>query len=149
MTLRGWTHGYDSYTPSASVMFHPYNREFSQPKGLFWENGDKRKGAARRSAARWGKILKCNKGSGHETNVRDADDYGLGTTRPVEWYYHLFGMDCEHKERAKDICPDTWAGTIHTKYNAYLREDRLGIDYSVVPEIVEFDHDRLQALLQM
>ena len=33
-SLRAWTHGYDFYTPVASVVFHPYNRK-SKPK-MFW-----------------------------------------------------------------------------------------------------------------
>jgi hypothetical protein len=131
MTVRAWTNGYDTYTPSASVVFHPYNRK-ERPKGMFWENGNKHPGASARAGRRLRLILRCDEESEGD-NVREWSKYGLGEERPAIWFYELFGFDCKNKKRAKDICPHTWNGELHVTYTPYLRANGMGIDYSQVP----------------
>jgi len=137
ITIRSFTHGYDIYSPSQSVMFHPYKRK-NKPKGMFWENGVRHKGAAERSAERWRGMLWCDEHPAASANMRERSVYGLGNERPVVWWYHLFGMDCVNNVRTKDICPETWNGAIHEKYNKHLRPNKMGIDYYKLPEIRDF-----------
>lgn len=142
IALRGWTHGYDVYAPSQSVMFHPYRRK-DKPKGMFWENNGRHEGAADRAAQRWRAMMWCDDDPLRSANLRERTRYGLGEERPVVWYYHLFGMDCVNKKRTRDICPESWKGGLHRKYNQHLRSNRMGIDYFQVPEIQAFDRKHL------
>jgi hypothetical protein len=135
IAVRGWTSGYDFYAPSACVLFHPYGRTGAAKPKLFWENARRHEGAAARASMRLRTIMQCDKTPLAGTSLVELDLYGLGTERPVEWYYYLFGIDCVHEKRTKDICPAVYSAQMHKENTKYLRQNRLGIDYSQLPAI--------------
>ena len=139
IAVRAWTRGYDFYSPPLSVLFHPYARPVSKRPHMFWENGGRHAGAGDRAAQRLRALLRCDNPAKPGTNVKEWAKYGLGTERPVEWFYFLFGMDCVRAQRTKELCKSVWNGEMHFGYTPYLRADKFGIDYSKVPEIVTFE----------
>lgn len=79
--IRGFTHGYDFYAPQASVVFHEYadNSKRRSKIHMFWENGQKHQGAARKSLARAMSIIKMAPDIDPSSyDHTEMERYGLG-----------------------------------------------------------------------
>lgn len=134
MGLRGWTYGYDYYTAETSVAFHMYaikdNKAKRKKVKLFWENSNLYPGAAVQGMKRLNGII----GTGDPGDVyykEEEKEYGLGSVRPKEQFYRLYGIHTESKTVEENLC--RFVGKpMQKKFKPYLRENRMGIDFSHV-----------------
>jgi hypothetical protein len=129
--IRAWTFGYDLYAPHTSVIFHEYAVNSARRRGVhsFWEN----RGASNPTAAlrRMVAIVKMAPDIDPSTyDHKDEELYGLGTARPVEEFYRLFGMDVRKKTVVPEMCKWVKSGKMHKTFVPALRENGKGIDYS-------------------
>ncbi|CAM9100166.1 unnamed protein product, partial [Ectocarpus fasciculatus] len=130
--IRGFTHGYDFYAPQASVVFHEYadNSKRRSKIHMFWENGQKHQGAARKSLARAMSIIKMAPDIDPSSyDHTEMERYGLGNVRSLEYFYKLFLID-PHQRTAVQLCPFVKSGKMHSAFQKYLKPDGMGIDYS-------------------
>lgn len=139
ITLRGFTVGYDFYTPERSVCFHHYERKH-QPSGFFYENEKRYRddlsiGAMERLLG----IVHMNpEVELSQWNHRDETVYGLGGVRTPEKFYDTFGIDVFNKKLQHHLCK--WVNGpaelgMHKEFTPYLRKDGMGIDY----DLIEFE----------
>ncbi|GMI16845.1 hypothetical protein TrLO_g6233 [Triparma laevis f. longispina] len=131
--LRGYTFGYDFYTPSESVCFHYYGkRPMLRGRGgevkKFWENGNKHEGSGKESMKRLVNIIKM--GEGEDYYRKDESVYGLGNVRRVEDFFDIFGIDVKGKKAKKDLCKFVTTGRMHREFSKYIdAENGNGVDY--------------------
>ena len=59
----------------------------------------------------------------------DLERYGLGSVRSKELFYKLFLIDV-HQRKATQLCPFVKSGIMHRDFTPYIRQDKLGVDYS-------------------
>lgn len=134
MGLRGFTYGYDYYTAETSVAFHMYaikkNKEKRKKVKLFWENSNLYPGSAVQGMKRLNGII--GMGDVGET-FYDADErtYGLGQVRPKEKFYKLYGIHTDTKKVEDHLCQFV-GKPMHAMFKPYLRENRMGIDFSKI-----------------
>lgn len=128
MAVRMWTHGYDFYSPRSPFVFHPYNRK-SKPK-LFWENGNRHRGAADLAENRVLALVGADPRGEYDKTELDGK-YGLGHRRDVATFLRLFGYDFKHRA-ARGSCNWVYSQQMHRELVPSLRKDRKGIDYSLV-----------------
>jgi len=160
--VKAWTRGYDFYAPAENVLFHPYVRK-NKPV-TFWENKIQHPGAGARGKRRIRKIMDCgdddddddekdplpdqdsnSKKQPNKVNLYEIDkeEYNLGKDRPIEWFNQLYGVDCKNNlPQGKKLCPFVTSGKMHYEYTKHMRSNKLGIDYSKVPEIIEFEKNK-------
>lgn len=129
--IRGFTFGYDFYAPHTSVIFHEYAVNSKRRKGVhaFWENpgGKGGRDAMRRMVA----ITKMAPDIDPSSYAHEHEElYGLGTERPVELFYKVFGMDVRKKTLPGEMCKFVKSGLMHNTFSPSLRPDGKGIDYS-------------------
>jgi len=129
--IRGFTFGYDFYAPHTSVIFHEYAVNSKRRKGVhaFWENpgGKGGRDAMRRMVA----ITKMAPDIDPSSYDHEHEElYGLGTERPVELFYKVFGMDVRKKTLPGEMCKFVKSGLMHNTFSPSLRPDGKGIDYS-------------------
>ena len=131
--MRGWTFGYDYYAPRASVVFHEYAQKSARRNAVhhFWEQGSRHLGEDKRSARRAMALIGMAPDIDPATyDTTDAARYGMGTERPVQWFYDLFLIDVHKRETAPGLCKFVKTGVMHRTFQPHLRADGLGIDYS-------------------
>lgn len=132
--LRGFTYGYDYYTPETSVAFHMYaikeNKEKRKKIKLFWENQNLYPGSAVEGMKRLNGII----GMGDPEDVdkyfrEDEDMYGLGHARPKERFFELYGIHTDTKTVEDHLC--SFVGRpMMEKFKPHLRKNGMGIDFS-------------------
>uniref|UniRef100_A0A7S2CQ16 Uncharacterized protein n=1 Tax=Florenciella parvula TaxID=236787 RepID=A0A7S2CQ16_9STRA len=84
---------------------------------------------------------------------QDEAKYGLGTKRPVELFYKLFGMDVRRKSMVPELCKFVKSGIMHKTFSPALRADGMGIDYSGfedfdVAAAIEEELNRMRAIAE-
>jgi len=131
--LRGFTYGYDYYTPETSVAFHMYaikeNKEKRKKIKLFWENQNLYPGSAVEGMKRLNGII----GMGDPEDLdryfkRDEDMYGLGHARTKEKFFKLYGIHTDTKTVEDHLC--TFVGKpMMEKFKPHLRKNGMGIDF--------------------
>lgn len=129
--VRGFSHGYDYYAPSASVVFHEYAEASARREKVptFWENSELHVGEAERSLKRSMSIIKLTPGvSAAEWDHTEDQRYGLGKVRDVGEFYRIFLIDPINRT-AVPLCPFVNPGIMHKDFVPHLRPDGLGIDY--------------------
>ena len=139
MTLRGWTHGYDFYAPTESVVFHEYAESSPRrrPVKQFWENRQGREAIADDSMKRLldlAGMLPTPPAPG-SYNDKFASKYTLGVLRVPDQYFKLFLIN-PAKRLAVNLCNFVRSATMHRSFQKHLRQDGKGIDYD---ELREFD----------
>lgn len=131
MGLRGFTYGYDYYSPEHSACFHMYalhkNRESRLAVPHFWENqaifGDELVGEAMRRLVG---ILDENV---HEYNRIEEEKYGLGRIRSADKFYRTFGIHVHERRIENHLC---WFVGDMMQKTLLPALTSMGIDYSLV-----------------
>jgi hypothetical protein len=98
-SARLYTHGWDIFTPSESVVFHYYTRE-GEPK--FWDNSKKHEDA--RATQKVMALLGLSKDSVPVELSRNLGRYGLGKERTLQQYFDHAGIDPKAKKVNKTFC---------------------------------------------
>lgn len=138
IAIRGWTIGYDFYTPERSVCFHHYAESAAGRKKragvpTFWENAKAFEGTGMQAMARLLGIVHMNPEKSPESwNHTDEDRYGLGGVRVPEKLYSVLGMDVHAKTIEGHLCHFVNSGKMHRMFVPQLRDDGMGIDYSKI-----------------
>lgn len=130
--IRGFTYGYDYYSPRDSVVFHEYATKSSRRSKIhmFWENSPKHKGEGVKSLKRLMSIIKMARDiPDAEWDHSEQNRYGIGNVRDLDQFYKLFLIDA-NKRTSVQLCPFVKSGAMHRQFMPYLRSNRMGIDYS-------------------
>ena len=130
MAARAWTYGYDFYAVHKSVTFHIYDRPAAKRYG-FWSSPLYSATELTRSESRIKKVLRLDPEG--EYNDTDINKYGLGDQRNISKFYKVFGINFTNSS-VRDNCFLTTTGLLHKHLFPYLRSDRMGIDYSSMPD---------------
>lgn len=101
-SARFYTHGWDIFTPSESVIFHYYTRE-SEPK--FWDNSKAREDALAHQKVMG--LLGLSKEKVPESLSRNLSRYGLGKARTLQQYFDHAGIDVKNKKVTHNFCTST------------------------------------------
>ena len=136
ITLRGWTSGYDFYTPHHSSLFHAYKRK--NAPATFWEHADEHKGDFPRSMARVMHITKLDTPRTQDFPRDELDRYGLGEKRKLADFFRIFGIDTRLRIVNPGICPFTTSGDLHRLLHPRLAPRGKGINYED-PALAEVD----------
>ena len=135
VALRGFSIGYDFYSPARNVCFHTFangeNKKDREKVPLFWEN-EKRYGE---DADHFRSRVKAMIGLSPEKNVHawnhvGKELYGLGGARKVTKFFDLYGIDPLEKTHEHHLCDFVDDGTLHETFVKHLRSNGMGIDYS-------------------
>ena len=134
--LRGFSYGYDYYTPERSVCFHMYatgeNKEKRRRVPLFWEHTNLWRGADTRGMARLLGIIKMDPEVDPKTwNHADEKKYGIGKVRTLQKFFDTYGINPKTKTVEPHLC--RFVGRkMQKEFIPYLREDGMGIDYDKI-----------------
>lgn len=132
--LRGFTFGYDYYTPEKSVCFHMYamleNKEKRDKVPHFWENTATYKQAGVKAMQRLNGII----GMGDPRDTYDHSEeklYSLGQVRPKEKFYSTFGIHTETQTVEHHLCQFV-GQPMQRLFLRAMRQDQMGIDYDQI-----------------
>merc|ERR1740123_369129 len=70
-----------------------------------------------------------------DVDLTDIDKYSLGDKRDLKQFETIFSVDLATGE-VKDNCKIVFSGLMHTRLHSFIRQDSLGIDYSMVPDSI-------------
>merc|ERR1712238_588260 len=137
--IRGFTIGYDFFSPERSICFHHYaegkNKEGRNKVNHFWENAPKYEGVGKTAMQRLLGIVHMNPEIDTKTWSHDEEDrYGIGKVRTPEKFYSVFGVDVLNKTTKPDLCKFVKSGIMHKEFIKHLRSDGMGIDYEAITE---------------
>lgn len=137
IAIRGWTVGYDFYSPERSVCFHHYavgkNAKIRNKVKHFWENSNRYAGTGKKAMARLLGIVHMNPEIDPSNwDHAEEDVYGLGGVRTTEKFYDMFGIDVVKKTTEGHLCQFVQGGRMHRMFTPKLRPDGMGIDYDDV-----------------
>ena len=137
--LRGFTYGYDYYTPETSPCFHYYaNADDSGKRNkvkLFWENTKSFGHETIRKVEEGGMkrlngIIQMNPPSIKEDDWIHIEEkkYGIGKVRTVAKFFDTFGIDMETHKVEDHLCQ--FVGKhMQRIWKPHLRKDTMGINY--------------------
>lgn len=132
--IRGWTHGYDFYTPESSVVFHEYaaNSARRHKVHMFWEQASQKRQVGSQSLKRLTALI------GMAPDILDYDKtesekYGLGKVRDVNEFYRLFLIDVDNR-KATNLCKFVKTGVMHRHFKAAMTDH--GVDLA---QLASFD----------
>lgn len=126
--LRGFSYGYDYYTPEKAACYHFYGRKEIP---MFWENLDTYKGSGYLGMNRLNSIIHMQPDSEKDKQWIRTDEtkYGLGQVRDTKRFFETFGIHVESQTVEHHLC--TFVGKpMQKKFIPYLRPDGMGIDYN-------------------
>jgi len=148
--LRGWTYGYDYYTPESSILYHYYN---AGPKGenrkveSFYEHSDAYQGLEKAAMARLLGVIQLlpdTKQEGKEDNSEEESQeeaikwnhveekkYGIGKVRTVEKFLKTFGINIYTREVEHHLCQFV-GKPMNSMFIPHLRKNGMGIDYDTI-----------------
>jgi [Skp1-protein]-hydroxyproline N-acetylglucosaminyltransferase len=140
--LRGFTYGYDYYTPETSPCFHYYAGQDTTGKRnkvkLFWENtksfGREHIQKVELDAfLRLNGIIHMNPPSVKEDRWIHVDEkkYGIGKVRTPQKFVDTFGIDLKNHKVEQHLCKFV-GKNMHLIWKQHLREDTMGIDYDKI-----------------
>ena len=135
--IRGFTIGYDFYAPERSVCFHHYAEGKNAVKRNkvphYWENTSQYAGAGVKAMYRLLGVVHMNPEiDPSQWDHTEEDKYGLGGVRTPELFYDTFGIDVVKKVTEHHLCRFVETGKMHKEFNAFLRPDGMGVDYSQI-----------------
>ncbi|GKY94054.1 hypothetical protein MPSEU_000372000 [Mayamaea pseudoterrestris] len=136
--IRGFSIGYDYYSPERSVCFHHYavgkNKKIRNRVKHFWDSATKYEGTGRKAMQRLLGIVHMNpEVDAKNWDHRDEEIYGIGGVREVQKFYEVFGIDVKKKTIERNMCSfvDGKAETsMHSIFHPHLRKDGMGVDYN-------------------
>jgi [Skp1-protein]-hydroxyproline N-acetylglucosaminyltransferase len=133
--IRGFTYGYDHYAPQRSICFHTYAQgENQQKRGKvphFWQNSNHYAGTGKVAMTRLLGIIGMIPEVDPSTwDHREEETYGCGSVRPRERFFTTFGIDVHKKRVEHHLCTFVQGGTMHKQFQAKLRPDGMGVDFS-------------------
>ena len=139
--LRGFTYGYDYYTPEHSVCFHYYASQDKTGKrnkvNLFWEHShvftQKGNVVEKKGMKRLNGILNMNPSNIKENEWLHDDEtfYGLGKVRSTRKFFDTFGIDTEKQVIQQHLCKFV-GRNMQKKWKPHLRKDMMGINYDEI-----------------
>ena len=135
--LRGWTYGYDYYTPEKSVCFHMYavgkNKSKRKKVKLFWEHSNLYQGVGSYAMLRLlGIISMSNPGITPDQWFHDEEEkYGTGNVRTLDKFFTTFGIHHEKQKIEQHLCRFVGA-KMQKEFIPHLRKDRMGINYDTI-----------------
>jgi hypothetical protein len=138
IAIRGFTVGYDFYTPEHSVCFHYYqeNEETIKKRKnvpTFWENADAYEGSGVVGMRRLLGIVHLLPGEDPSSwDRREEETYGLGGVRQPEQFMDFLGINVKEHTIEGHLCRFVNTGEMHRMFTANLRHDGMGIDYSKI-----------------
>jgi hypothetical protein len=141
--LRGFTYGYDYYTPEQSVCFHYYakqdNTGLRKKVKLFWEN-QKEFGQHNIKKIEVSGMRRLNGiiGMG-EKNLDPSQDwihtdekkYGIGKVRSVQKFFDTFGIHLDSRTVEDKLCQFV-GRNMQRIWKPHLRKNRMGINYDEI-----------------
>lgn len=134
--LRGFTFGYDYYTPETSIAFHMYaikeNKEKRKKIKLFWENIDLYPGSTVQGMKRLNGIIGMGDPEDEDSYFKgDMEYYGLGHARSKEMFFKLYGIHTDTKKVEDHLC--SFVGKpMMKKFKPHLRANRMGINFDEI-----------------
>jgi [Skp1-protein]-hydroxyproline N-acetylglucosaminyltransferase len=140
--IRGFTYGYDFYTPETSPCFHYYANADKTGKRntvkLFWENAKKLDRAKVREVEVGGmkRLNGIIQMSSPEITPDswlhvDEEKYGIGLVRTPQKFFDTFGIHMKEFKTEDHLC--RFVGkNMHSIWIQYLRKNRMGIDYGKI-----------------
>ena len=134
--LRGFTYGYDYYTPQFSKCFHYYAARDGTGKRssvkLFWENQKRFKGVERRSMTRLNGILQMTPEAKESEWLNiESKKYGLGKVRSPKTFFDVFGIDIVNKKVEGHLCQFV-GKNMHAVWKVHLRTNTMGVNYDEI-----------------
>lgn len=134
--LRGFTYGYDYYTPERGDLFHRYASKTSESDRrrtvpLFWENQATYQGVAMAAMKRLNMIIGMADHEDSEWQHEDQEKYGLGNIRKTEKFFRTFGIHTDTQTVENHLC--RFVGQPMMKiFMPALRKDGMGLDYDKI-----------------
>lgn len=133
--LRGFSYGYDYYTPERGVCFHMYAIKENEAKRkkvpLFWENGKLYTGVGMRSMRRLNTIIGMEDYPTSQWITDEQEKYGLGRVRRPETFFEIFGIDVKQHRVQQHLCRFVGKPMMN-KFLPALRTNRMGLDYDKI-----------------
>ena len=124
MALRGFTHGYDFYTLTHSVVFRTKpNNNYGHSDGLnLCKEKEKKK-----SRKRLYTLI------GLDSNDEDVipQEYGLGAVREITKFFTVYGIHAELKVTEHRLCEFVLTN-MHDEFAPHLRNNGMGVDYNQI-----------------
>lgn len=99
MAIRAFTHGFDLYSPSVTIMFHNYKRNH---RATFWERKDQNpvETLSRfRIYVLLGYLSRASIPAGYEFILTGLDHFGLGKERTIEEYERFANISIQKEEK--------------------------------------------------
>ncbi len=98
---------------------------------MFWENNSEDHiGEGVKSLKRATAIIGMARDLDSNTwDHTEADRYGIGTSRALDDFYKIFLIN-PITRKAVNLCAFVQSGDMHKDFTRYLKEDKMGIDYS-------------------
>eukprot|EP00581_Thalassiosira_minuscula_P018932 CAMPEP_0183721076 /NCGR_PEP_ID=MMETSP0737-20130205/13494_1 /TAXON_ID=385413 /ORGANISM="Thalassiosira miniscula, Strain CCMP1093" /LENGTH=689 /DNA_ID=CAMNT_0025951045 /DNA_START=18 /DNA_END=2087 /DNA_ORIENTATION=- len=129
ITLRGFSYGYDFYSPEKSVCYHFYGRK---DVPLFWENSGHFRETGTYGMNRLNAIIHM---TGHNVNNKahayiktDELKYGLGNVRDTQKFFETFGIHVKSQTVENHLC--RFVGRpMQKEFMPFLRKNEMGLDY--------------------
>jgi len=135
--LRGFTYGYDYYTPEHSVCFHYYaSGEMGQKRKrvhMFWDNALSYQGLGEKGMKRLNGIIHMNQPFITNDSWYHVDErqYGIGNVRTLDKFFETFGIDIVKQKTEDHLC--MFVGRNMQKlWKPHLRNDKMGINYDEI-----------------
>ena len=94
LAARAYTHGWDVYSPTKTLLYHYYYVPTeSEKRSLHWDDNSNWQDLTRQSEERYQHLL-CRKTEDISSDsLQEIDKYGLGDTRSLEDYERYCGID--------------------------------------------------------
>lgn len=144
--LRGFTYGYDYYTPERGVCFHMYAIKANEAKRkqvpLFWENGRMYSGVGMKSMRRLNTIIGMENYPRDQWVTGEEEKYGLGKVRDPNRFFEVFGIHVKEHRVEQHLCRFVGRPMMQVFLPA-LRKNGMGLDYDKI-DYIFVDPDKNQ-----
>jgi len=135
--LRGFSYGYDYYSPERAACYHYYHRK--NPPPMFWENSQIYRGSGLYGMNRLNAIIQMlgpshrTNGGGETTDWIKTDElkYGIGKVRELSTFFDTFGIDVKKQTVEKHLCKFV-GQPMQKKFIPALRPNQMGLDYDKI-----------------
>jgi hypothetical protein len=126
--LRGFTYGYDYYTPERQACYHYYGRT-NVP--LFWENTAVYQGTSTYGMNRLNAIIRMAAKPTNDWIRTDEVKYGIGKVRELQTFFDVFGIHVSEQRVERHLCKFV-GQPMQREFIPHLRSNGMGIDYSTL-----------------
>mmetsp|Transcript_20679 Transcript_20679/g.48572 ORF Transcript_20679/g.48572 Transcript_20679/m.48572 type:complete len:625 (-) Transcript_20679:165-2039(-) len=126
--LRGFSYGYDYYSPEKSVSYHHYGRE---DVPMFWENSQVFRASGEYGMNRLNAIIQMTNDETKDWIKIDLLKYGIGKVRPLEKFFQTFGIHTETQSVERNLCKFV-GRPMQKEFIPSLRRNGMGLDYDKI-----------------